>query len=382
MITVAPPLDASAARASAEAPRALTQAQDAGLAPAFALLLELALGSAPVQTPAGAAEATDTPGAPEALPVLDIPALAAAYPVQPLAPTALPQFPAASGQSATAPAGKQPSQPVAESRPQAAPLDAPNSTIPAQGEIPPGIAPAAMSLPPAAPPPGVTLLREERRAAEPAAVVMGSPEARPVASDALPAQHAPRPAAAAPGGTLRREEPRAAEPAGVFATAPEASPALFHELPGQHAPQPAVPQALTLRVAAPIAAPEFGEAFAARVTVAVQAGTESASIQVAPPELGPVAMRVSILEGEAHVQFAAESPVAREAIADALPRLRDMLAAQGLALAGSSVGAELPRREARAESLGSPAAAQPAAIEPETQTAALRAELRLVDIFV
>jgi flagellar hook-length control protein FliK len=137
-----------------------------------------------------------------------------------------------------------------------------------------------------------------------------------------------------------------------------------------------------LHVAVPLGAPGFDEAFAARVTVAVRAGAESASIAINPPELGPVEMRVRVADGEAHVQFAAGEPLAREAIAEALPRLREMLSAQGLSLADASVGAELPRRGSPAqEALPRGGAGGPAPQESEAALAERAGEVRLVDVF-
>jgi flagellar hook-length control protein FliK len=92
-------------------------------------------------------------------------------------------------------------------------------------------------------------------------------------------------------------------------------------------------------------AADFPEAFCARVQLVIASGRAAASIEVSPPELGPVELRIRVSDGTAHVACSAPHAAAREAIAQALPQLRDMLAAQGLALGHTSVGAELPARE-------------------------------------
>jgi flagellar hook-length control protein FliK len=92
-------------------------------------------------------------------------------------------------------------------------------------------------------------------------------------------------------------------------------------------------------------ATDFPEAFCARVQLEIASGRAAASIEVSPPELGPVELRIRVSDGTAHVACSAPHAAAREAIAQALPQLRDMLAAQGLALGQTSVGAELPARE-------------------------------------
>lgn len=163
--------------------------------------------------------------------------------------------------------------------------------------------------------------------------------------------------------------------------APEASPVAGHAAAPQAASS--APHPAALHVSPRLGSPGFDEAFAARVSVAVRAGIESASIALNPPELGPVAMRIRVSDGEAHIVFAAEQAPTREAISEALPRLREMLAAHGLELAGGSVGAQLPQREPP-----SPAHAQadaPAALAEEAASEiplARLAEPRLVDTFV
>jgi flagellar hook-length control protein FliK len=149
-------------------------------------------------------------------------------------------------------------------------------------------------------------------------------------------------------------------------------------------PAPAAPHphAAEFHVGPRLGAPGFDEAFAARVGIAVRSGIETASITLNPPELGPVDMQIDVSDGKASVQFAAEHPLTREAIVEALPRLREMLAAHGLDLAGSSVGAELPRRDTPARPAGSGSAHalhdEPAA---EARVAAGAVVTRLVDTF-
>jgi flagellar hook-length control protein FliK len=173
-------------------------------------------------------------------------------------------------------------------------------------------------------------------------------EARPAAGEAAVGRAPVERAAIPPSNPVGAERPVLAEPAAPAAPAAPAVPA--------HATPPAAPahlHAAELHVGPRAGVPGFAESFAARVTVAMRSGTESASITLNPAELGPVGMQIEVRGSEAHVAFAAAHPLTREAIAEALPRLREMLAAHGLDLAGSSVGAELPRRDAPAGSAGS-----------------------------
>ena len=63
-----------------------------------------------------------------------------------------------------------------------------------------------------------------------------------------------------------------------------------------------------------------------------------------PEELGPVEVRISVRESDATVTFVAPHADARAALEQAMPRLREMLAAQGLALADSAVFADSQRQ--------------------------------------
>ena len=56
--------------------------------------------------------------------------------------------------------------------------------------------------------------------------------------------------------------------------------------------------------------------------------------------MGPLRVRLSIEGGEANVAFVAQHSITRDAIEQALPRLREMLAENGLSLGETSVGGE------------------------------------------
>ncbi len=64
---------------------------------------------------------------------------------------------------------------------------------------------------------------------------------------------------------------------------------------------------------------------------------KEATIQLNPPELGQILVRVSVDGDQASVNFVSQYANVREAIDAALPRLREMLSADGLNLADASV---------------------------------------------
>lgn len=94
------------------------------------------------------------------------------------------------------------------------------------------------------------------------------------------------------------------------------------------------------QVATPFGRPEWANAMNERVTWLVGQRMQSADIQINPPQLGPVEVRITIQNDQANVYFTAQNGAVREAIQAALPRLNEMLAQGGLSLGQTSVGAE------------------------------------------
>lgn len=63
----------------------------------------------------------------------------------------------------------------------------------------------------------------------------------------------------------------------------------------------------------------------------------TAEIKLTPADLGPLRVQISVEEGAANVTFQAQHAVTREAIEQALPRLREMMAESGLSLGQTDV---------------------------------------------
>jgi flagellar hook-length control protein FliK len=85
----------------------------------------------------------------------------------------------------------------------------------------------------------------------------------------------------------------------------------------------------------------------------------SATLQVNPPQLGPIEVRIQMSGDQAAVSFAAVQPQTREAIQQALPVLASSFASQGLSLGQTSVGRDhLPQQGGQGGSGGN-SSAQP-----------------------
>lgn len=85
----------------------------------------------------------------------------------------------------------------------------------------------------------------------------------------------------------------------------------------------------TLRVAAGVDTPEFGHGLAERVSWMVDSNLSSAKLQINPPQLGPIEVRISVQGDHAQVWLTSHSAVTRDALESSSPKLREMLGAQG-----------------------------------------------------
>ncbi len=88
------------------------------------------------------------------------------------------------------------------------------------------------------------------------------------------------------------------------------------------------------------------EELAGKLTVMVGRGLQSASLQLSPEHLGPLEIHISVQNNQTSVWFGAVHADTRIALEQALPRLREMLAGQGLNLSDAGVFREAPRDRA------------------------------------
>lgn len=87
----------------------------------------------------------------------------------------------------------------------------------------------------------------------------------------------------------------------------------------------------------PVGSHAWGDELASRIATIATDGLRSASVRLAPEHLGPLDIRISVQGDEATVSFSASHADTRAALEHALPRLREMLASQGLLLTQADV---------------------------------------------
>ena len=85
------------------------------------------------------------------------------------------------------------------------------------------------------------------------------------------------------------------------------------------------------KIDAGINTPEFSQALADRVSWMAGNNLNGATLQVNPPQLGPIELRVSVENGHAQVWLSAHSAATLDALQSSTPKLREMLSSQGFA---------------------------------------------------
>jgi flagellar hook-length control protein FliK len=103
------------------------------------------------------------------------------------------------------------------------------------------------------------------------------------------------------------------------------------------------PEAATQTLHSEVGSAAWSNELGARLTLMAQQGVGSASLRLSPPNLGPLEVRIAVRDNSATVWFGAQHSDTRAALEQALPRLREMFASQGLNLANAGVSGETPR---------------------------------------
>lgn len=151
----------------------------------------------------------------------------------------------------------------------------------------------------------------------------------------------------------------AAEPASAYANRPaSAQPALPVEasgalpgaatLPGlrHHTTQPAVPQ---LPVTTPAGQQAWADEVGNRVMWMVGRAESKAELVLTPPSLGKLEITISLNGDQTTAQFVAASQAARDALEQAMPKLREILAQSGISLGQADVSTSGEQQAAQEE---------------------------------
>jgi flagellar hook-length control protein FliK len=152
-----------------------------------------------------------------------------------------------------------------------------------------------------------------------------------------------------------------------------------------HFQQPPTPDGSPNRIAAPVGSPAFNGELGGKITWLASQGIQSASVQLSPEHLGPVSVHISVQAGSASVSFNAAHADTRAALEQALPRLREMFATNGLTLSDANVSHQSPRGQAQKHSITAVGAVSAGASDDATSstvTSVAVSGLGLVDTYV
>lgn len=95
-----------------------------------------------------------------------------------------------------------------------------------------------------------------------------------------------------------------------------------------------------MEISVPVNSPAWGESLGNKMVWMSGQGSQVAELRLDPPHLGPLEVRLTMNSDQASISFVSHHPAVREAIESAMPRLREMLADNGIMLGNASVGAE------------------------------------------
>lgn len=110
-----------------------------------------------------------------------------------------------------------------------------------------------------------------------------------------------------------------------------ATPLSTGSAPGMRAPLAEGP-AKSLPVTVPVSQPNWGQATGERILWMVSQKLQSAELQLDPPELGPLQVRISVQNDQVSLSFVSQHAQVREALDQQALRLREMFEGQGLDL--------------------------------------------------
>ena len=100
-----------------------------------------------------------------------------------------------------------------------------------------------------------------------------------------------------------------------------------------------------LQVNAPVTQAAWAEEFSQKITWLTSQKNQSAELHLNPPQLGPLDVVVKINGDQASAMFSSPHAAVREAIEQALPRLREMLADSGIMLGNAMVNDHASKNE-------------------------------------
>ncbi|AUM14368.1 flagellar hook-length control protein FliK [Ketobacter alkanivorans] len=138
-------------------------------------------------------------------------------------------------------------------------------------------------------------------------------------------------------------------------------------------------------IQAPLQSREWAGEVGQRLMMMVSSRLNSAQIQLNPREMGPIDVKVSVQHDQASVVFTSHAAPTREALEQALPRLREMMEQNGVALGDVDVrdhdAHESDQRRGQDHRQGGSADAEVAAVDESSSDRIIQQAVGLVDYY-
>jgi flagellar hook-length control protein FliK len=134
-----------------------------------------------------------------------------------------------------------------------------------------------------------------------------------------------------------------------------------------------------LKLPTPVHDARWADALAHRLVLMAREGESVAQLKLVPVDLGPLDIQISVRDGEASVHFGAAHAETRAVLESSMPRLRELLSAQGLQLSNATVshqsnGQNRPERSNSTGAVG--------AVTEETETSSAQVvSTSLLDLY-
>ena len=162
----------------------------------------------------------------------------------------------------------------------------------------------------------------------------------------------------------------------------EASPASLALLQtGSQSTQRAADPVQTMNLSQPVGSERWNTELGQTVNLLIKGDQTRASLQVTPPEMGPIEIKINLSGDQASISFTVQQSDTRQALENALPRLREMLAESGISLGQSQVNQQSPG-QTQGEAAGTPGSGFASANGPSAEeNIPVRVRVGLVDTF-
>lgn len=99
-------------------------------------------------------------------------------------------------------------------------------------------------------------------------------------------------------------------------------------------------QSMTPDIRTPVQDPRWPQDFGEKIVWMARNDQQQAQLSLSPAHLGPLQITLNLEANKASAMFVAATPEVQQAIEDAMPRLREMLAGAGISLGQTSVGTQ------------------------------------------